>query len=103
MVASKVTRKTQESKKQKRKTIIREGIKRKKDKKKNLKKKEKNQIKGRRSRRRKLGTVIWHQRQCSPVMPLYDLMGPLHLEHLALQLPSTQWWDITWVDFFDLT
>jgi hypothetical protein len=36
-------------------------------------------------------------------MPLYDLMGPLHLEHLALQLPSTQWCVMACVDFLDLT
>lgn len=36
-------------------------------------------------------------------MPLYDLTGARHLAHLALQLPSTQWWAITCTDFLDLT
>lgn len=36
-------------------------------------------------------TVVWHQRQRSPVMPLYDLTTFLQRAHLPLQLPSTQW------------
>ena len=37
-------------------------------------------------------TVIWHQRQCSPVIPLYDLICFRHLLHFPVQLPSVQWW-----------
>lgn len=36
-------------------------------------------------------TNIWHHRQWSPVIPLYVLMDFLHLLHLPLQFPSTQW------------
>ena len=36
-------------------------------------------------------TVIWHQRQCNPVIPLYDLTNFRHLLHFPVQFPSVQW------------
>lgn len=34
-------------------------------------------------------TVIWHHRQCSPVIPAFT--GFRHLAHFPWQFPSTQW------------